>query len=105
MDRITLALLCGLGFAVATALIMMIVPVPFPTAKEKRDAIVAAFVGRFMLGLVIPLVDLGLPPVVSGLVIGFGFSLHTAMTAKRYPPILITGTVGGAVVGWISAGM
>jgi hypothetical protein len=31
--------------------------------------------------------------------------LHTALTAKRYAPILITGTIGGAVIEWISSSL
>jgi hypothetical protein len=102
MDRMTLALVCGLGFGAVTVLLMLFAPLHFETPRQKQEAMVAAFIGRFMNGFLIPLVDIGLPPVMSGILISFALSLSPAIISRRYVPILIIGILGGAIIGWIS---
>ncbi len=102
MDRMTLALLCGLGFALATVLVMSFAPARWDSPRQKQESMAAAFIVRFMSGFLIPLVDTGWPPVVNGIIIGLGLSLTPAVLTRRYPAILISGLVGGAIVGWIA---
>ena len=102
MDRLSLALLCGLGFGAVTVLLMLFAPVKFDTPRQKQEALVAAFIGRFMNGFLIPLVDIGLPPVMNGILISLGLSLSPAIMSRRYMPILIIGILGGAIIGWIA---
>jgi|ABSP01.1.fsa_nt_gi hypothetical protein len=102
MDRLSLALLCGLGFGAVTVLLMLFAPVKFDTPRQKQEALVAAFIGRFMNGFLIPLVDIGLPPVMNGILISLGLSLSPAIMSRRYVPILIIGILGGAIIGWIA---
>lgn len=102
MDRMSLALLCGLGFAVVTVLIMLLAPIKWESPRQKQESLAAAFIGRFMIGLLIPLASLGLPPVLNGIVISLCISMPPAIMSHRYAPILITGIVGGAIIGWIS---
>ena len=102
MDRMLLGLLCGLGFGVLTVLFMLFGPVPWESPRQKQEAMVAAFFGRFMTGLLIPLASVGVPPILNGILISFGISLSPAIIARRYAPILISAVVGGAIIGWIS---
>jgi hypothetical protein len=102
MDRFSLALLCGLGFGLLTVLFMLLGPVSWETPRQKQEAMVAAFFGRFMTGLLIPLVSLGVASILNGILISLGISLSPAIIARRYVPILLSGIIGGAVIGWIS---
>ena len=102
MDRLTLGLLCGLGFGAVTVLLMLIAPLHFETPRQKQEALVAAFIGRFMNGLLIPLAALSTSPVLNGVLISVGLSLAPAIISRRYAPILIIGVMGGAVIGWIA---
>jgi hypothetical protein len=62
-------------------------PIPFPAPEAERLAMLAAFVDRFFLGL-----------VVGGL-LGLGLSLPTAMITRSYAPVLAVGTLAGLGVG------
>lgn len=72
---------------------------------DKRAALLGAFLNRFGVGLVIPLVHVALPVWPGwalGAVLGLLLSLPGAIITKAYAPILIIGTVGGAVIGWLT---
>ena len=80
-------------------------PLSFP---DKRAAITGAFVNRLAIGLLIgamigapQLIALNLSPWMLGAAVGLLVSLPDAIITKAYPPILIIGTLGGAVIGWI----
>jgi hypothetical protein len=74
-----------------------------PLAMErKRAAVIAAFINRFAIGLVIPTVDLSLPFPLTGLLVGVLFSLPEAIITKAYAPIMLFGAVGGLAVGFIA---
>jgi hypothetical protein len=93
------ALLAGLVVAVAATALM--VPIPFPSPEAKRLAMLAAFVDRFFLGLVVGPAARGLEAnglVVGGL-LGLGLSLPTAMITRSYAPVLALGTLAGLGVG------
>ena len=100
MSRLALSLLCGLIFgAVAVALML---PLSFP---DKRTALLAAFFSRFAIGFVIPLIQLpAWPGWLVGLTIGLLLSLPDAIITKAYAPILISGAIGGLIIGGLTHG-
>ena len=100
MSRITLGVLIGLGCAILASAVM--IPMKFPTAEEKRRAILGAFLNRFVLGFVVANVALPLPSAVAGGVLGLAVSAPDAVITKAYAPILVLGTAMGAVGGWIA---
>ena len=97
MGRITLGLLCGLGFGLLDAVLML--PMPFP---NKQVAITGAFLDRFAIGFLICVVDLPWPGCV-GLIVALLISLPSAVITKAYAPILGVGAVGGILIGIIRA--
>ena len=100
MSRLTVGLLCGLIFGGVDVALML--PMSFP---DKRTALLAAFFSRFGIGFVIPLINLPTwPGWVIGLVIGVLLSLPDAVITKTYGPILLSGAVGGLIIGGITHG-
>jgi len=97
MQPLVFALVAGLAFGVVDVLLM--IPLTFP---DKTTAMLAAFLSRFAIGFLIPLTRLPLAPWVAGGVIGLLISLPDAIVTKSYAPILISGVVGGALIGWAS---
>jgi hypothetical protein len=94
MDRILLGSLLGMlagGIAVA-----MMVPMKFP---DRRAAFLGAFLNRSLIGFVIGISTLQLPSYAGGALIGLLVSLPDAVITKAYAPILILGTVFGALIG------
>lgn len=90
-------LLAGTGFgAVAVGLML---PMPF---ADKPTALLVALLSRFAIGFLIPFCKLPLPPVATGVVVGLLISLPDAVVTKAYVPILVVGTLGGALIGWLS---
>jgi len=71
---------------------------------DKTTALVAAFLSRFAIGLVIGCIVLPWPGWVVGLVFGFLLSLPDALVTKAFAPILIIGSVGGLIIGGILHG-
>jgi len=98
MNRITLGVLCGLGFGLLDAALML--PMSFP---DKRVAILGAFLDRFAIGFLICVTDLPLPGWANGLIVALLVSLPSAVVTKAYAPILGVGAVGGVVIGIIRA--
>ncbi len=74
------------------------VPLSFP---DKRAALLGAFCARFALGFFAATVRLPLSPVASGLLVGILTSVPDAIITKAHAPILITGTLFGALAEWI----
>jgi hypothetical protein len=97
MNRLMLGVLCGVGFGLADVGLML--PMPFP---DKPTALAAAFASRFAIGFLIPQVKLPLPPAASGALVGLLVSLPDAIVTHAYAPILATGLLGGAIIGWIA---
>jgi hypothetical protein len=86
--------IAGLVFgAVAVGLML---PMSFP---DKQTALLAAFVDRFAIGLVIGCVQRPWPGWTVGLFFGLLLSLPSAIITKAYAPILIVGGLGGLVIG------
>ena len=100
MDVVSLGLICGLVFGLFSSLIM--VPMKFDSRHEKYEAISSAFVDRFMIGLIVPNATFGLDPMISGLIIGIGLSLPSAIITRAYAPIMVIGAVGGLIIGFIT---
>jgi hypothetical protein len=100
MSRLGVGLLCGLIFGAVDVALML--PMSFP---DKRTALLAAFLSRFGIGFVIPLINLpAWPGWLIGLVIGVLLSLPDAVVTKTYGPILLSGAVGGLIIGGITHG-
>jgi len=100
MSRLAIGLICGLIFGAVDVALML--PMSFP---DKRAALLAAFLSRFGIGLVIPLVNLPTwPGWLVGVTFGVLLSLPDAIVTKAYVPILIGGAIGGLVIGGITRG-
>jgi len=99
MPKLTTAIIAGLvfgGVAVGTML-----PMSF---SDKRTALLAAFVSRFGIGLVIGCVQLPWPGWVTGLVFGLLLSIPDALVTRAYAPILGLGAVVGLIIGGVIHG-
>jgi hypothetical protein len=99
MGNLNGGLISGLIFGLVT--VGMMLPMQFP---DKTTALVAAFISRFGIGLVIGCVQLPWSGWVIGSVFGLLLSVPSAIITKAYAPILIVGTVGGLVIGGILHG-
>ena len=103
MSRIVLGVLAGVIFGVITVASML--PLPFP---DKQSALLGAFFNRFAIGVAIgaavgspQLVALGMAPWLVGVLIALLISLPDAIITKAYAPILATGVIGGAIIGYV----
>ncbi|HEY0459123.1 MAG TPA: hypothetical protein VGC97_08195 [Pyrinomonadaceae bacterium] len=96
MTRITLGLICGIIFGIVDVLLM--IPLKF---EDRTAAMSAAFISRFAIGFFVGVSNLPLPNWASGLIIGLLISLPDAIITKAYLPILISGAIGGVVIGLI----
>ena len=96
MQRVLLGLGLGIGIGILDVLLML--PLSFP---DKRAALLGAFCARFALGFFAAVVQIPLPPVAAGVVVGILTSLPDAIITKAFAPIIITGIVFGAIAGWI----
>ena len=100
MSRVAVGLIAGLIFGAVDVALML--PMSFP---DKRTALVAAFLSRFGIGLVIPLVNLPTwPGWLVGVTFGVLLSLPDAVVTKAYAPILISCAIGGLIIGGITRG-
>ena len=93
-------LISGLIFGAIT--VAMMLPMQFPGGKT--TALVAAFISRFGIGLVIGCVQLPWPGWLVGLVFGLLLSVPSALITKAYAPIIIIGTIGGLIIGGVLHG-
>ncbi len=98
MSRIYLGVICGLVFGGLDA--AMMIPLSFP---DKRAALLGAFIARFGLGFVICNVKLPWPGWIVGLLLGILLSLPDAIITKAMVPILVSGAIGGLIIGAIAA--
>src|SRR5207248_9224078 len=97
---LAVGVIAGLAFGALSVALM--IPLEFP---DKRAAMLGAFLNRFGIGFLIPLVSLPMPAWSRGLVVGILLSVPDAIITKAYAPILIVGAAGGAVIGAISGMM
>ena len=97
MSKIKFAILAGLFFGILDIIPMVIMDLP-----DKLSAIAGAFVNRFAIGFIIPLLQIKLAGWQRGILIGLLLSLPDAIITKAYIPILSLGFLGGLVVGIVS---
>jgi hypothetical protein len=94
MSHLAFGILAGGVFGALAVAAML--PLSFP---DKRAALMAAFVDRFAIGLVIGVVGLTWPPWLIGLFFGLLLSAPSAIVTKAWGPILGFGAVGGTIIG------
>lgn len=100
MNKISFGIICGLVFGVIDVLVM--IPLKYENNRKKYEAMISAFLERFMIGFLVPNVDLGIHPALSGLLLGVGLSVPTAIITRVYAPIIGIGVVGSVVIGFIA---
>ena len=98
MSAFNFGILAGLAFGAVS--VAMMLPLEFP---DKRAALLGAFINRFAIGLLIPLVRLPLPLLVGGLALALLLSLPDAIITKAFAPILGVGAVGGVLIAWLAS--
>jgi len=96
MKPVALGLLSGITFGIVDVLLML--PLQF---SDRATALLGAFASRFAIGFLIPQCRLSLPWPATGALVGLLISLPDALITKAYAPVLISGVVGGAVIGWV----
>lgn len=96
MPAFHLGIICGLVFGALSVAAML--PLKF---ADKRAALLAAFFNRFAIGFCIGLMPQGRIGWATGLAIGLLLSLPEAIVTNAYAPIMLIGTAGGALIGWI----
>lgn len=99
MNKILLGLICGLVFGIVDVLVM--IPLKYENSRKRIEAMTAAFIERLAIGFLIPNLDLGISPVLTGLLLGFGLSLPSAIITRAYAPIIGIGAIGGLIIGFI----
>ena len=97
MSRLTFGLCAGVVYAALAVATM--VPLSFP---DKRAALLGAFLNRFAIGFLIPLVQLPGPRWAIGLGLGILLSLPDGIITKAFAPIVGLGAVGGLLIGWLA---
>ena len=100
MNNLIFGLLAGVVFGLVSVLIM--IPITFESNHERWDAMTGAFIDRFMIGLIIPNITLGINPIITGALLGLGLSLPSAIISRTYAPILTIGILGGAIIGYLT---
>ena len=98
MNPILFGLLAGVVFGVVDVGLML--PMDFP---DKETALIGAFTSRFAIGFLIPLIKLPVPVIAVGALVGLLISLPDAVITKAYVPIIATGIIGGAIIGWAAS--
>ena len=93
-------IICGLVFGIVDVLVM--IPLKYEDNRKRTEAMSAAFLERFMIGFLIPNVELGIHPALTGLLLGVGLSVPSAIITRAYVPIIGTGLVGGVIIGFIA---
>ena len=99
MGNLTGGIISGLIFGAVVVATML--PMQFP---DKPIALLAAFISRFGLGVVIGCVQMPWPGWLIGLVFGLLLSIPDALITKAYAPILIIGAIGGTIIGGLLHG-
>jgi hypothetical protein len=97
MSRLAFGLVAGLAYGALSVATML--PLSFP---DKRAALAGAFLNRFAIGLLVPVVALPGPRWAAGLGLGVLLSLPDAIITKAVAPIVGLGAAGGLVIGWLA---
>jgi len=96
MSRLLLGVLLGVAFGVFAVATM--IPIKM---EDKRRAMIGAFFHRFGIGFIICNVVLPWQGWLNGLVVGLLLSIPEAIITKAWPPILLIGAIGGAIIGFL----
>lgn len=99
MNKIILGIICGLVFGIIDVLVM--IPLKYENNRKRNEAMSSAFIERFMIGFLIPNVILGIHPALTGLFLGVGLSVPSAIITRAYAPIIGIGIVGSVIIGFI----
>ena len=97
MSPFAFAVTAGVAFGVIDVLLM--IPLNHP---DKKTAMIGAFLSRFAIGFLIPLVKAPMPPWLIGGMVGLLVSLPDAVITRAYIPIIVVGVIGGTIIGWAS---
>lgn len=97
MSVVTFGLVCGATFG--TVAVVLMLPLQFP---DKKTALSAAFASRFAIGFIVPAVHFPIAAAAGGALVGALISLPDAIITRAYAPVLLIGTLGGALVGFLS---
>jgi hypothetical protein len=81
--------------------VLVMIPLKYENNRKRNEAMSAAFIERFMIGFLIPNVELGIHPALTGLFLGTVLSLPAAIITRAYAPIIGIGTIGGLIIGFI----
>ena len=100
MSEIVLGVICGLVFGIVDVLVM--IPLKYENKRKRIEAMSSAFLERFMIGFLIPNIDLGIHPAITGMIVGLGLSLPSAIITRVYAPIIGIGVIGGVIIGFIA---
>ena len=97
MNPFLFGAVAGIVFGVLDVLLM--IPLEFP---DRKTAMIGAFLSRFAIGFLIPLIKAPIPGWLIGCMVGLLVSLPDAVITKTYVPIVAVGVVGGLIIGWAS---
>jgi hypothetical protein len=97
MNPLSFGAVAGLAFGLIDLLLM--IPLDLP---DKKTAMIGAFLSRFAIGFLIPLVKAPMAPWLIGGMVGLLVSLPDAVITRTYVPIIAVGVVGGVIIGWAS---
>ena len=100
MNKIILGTICGLVFGIIDVLVM--IPLKYENNRKRNEAMSAAFIERFMIGFLIPNMELGIHPALVGLLLGAGLSVPSAIITRAYAPIIGIGIIGSVIIGLIT---
>ncbi len=81
------------------------IPIKVEDKRKRIEAMIAAFIDRFMLGFLIPNLHLGIHPAITGGILGVGLCLPSAIISRAYVPIMSMGIAGGIMIGFITKGV
>jgi hypothetical protein len=96
MDPLTKGLIAGVLFGLVTVAIMAPLKI-----EDKRTVLIASFVSRFAIGLLIAVAALPGAGWLAGIIVGLLLSIPQALLTRSYGPILGNGVIGGALIGFI----
>ena len=82
--------------------VLVMIPLKYENNRKRIEAMIAAFIERFMVGFLIPNVDLGIHPALTGLLLGIGLSVPSAIITRVYAPIIGIGIVGSVIIGLVT---
>lgn len=97
MSRLLFGLIAGVAYG--TLAVVTMLPLSFP---DKRAALLGAFLNRFAIGLLIPIVSAPGPRWLIGLVLGVLLSLPDGIITKAFAPIVGMGALGGLIIGLLA---